>query len=221
MKITRTLAKAILASAMLFASSNLFAQVKIGTNPTNIEPASNLEVEASTADRKVKVNKTTGQLTIKDGTEGIGRILTSDAVGGASWTLETSAFRARRTSTQGITSSLTDFFNVNLEKVNFDQDGGLTMGAASGFTVKKPGTYIFNANISFQANSPTAASVAIFKNGVLLKNSGVTVNSKENYAFEISIIDIATTGDFYELRANNNTGGMFIFSGDFSGSRMR
>jgi hypothetical protein len=61
------------------------AQVKIGTNPTTIEAASNLEVEASTAARKVKVDKNTGQLTIKDGTEGEGRILTSDAAGGTSW----------------------------------------------------------------------------------------------------------------------------------------
>jgi hypothetical protein len=61
------------------------AQVKIGSNPTTIEAQSNLEVEASTPNRKVKVDKTSGQVTIQDGTEGIGKVLTSDAVGGASW----------------------------------------------------------------------------------------------------------------------------------------
>lgn len=77
--------KTFLMAALLAVSSVAFAQVKIGTNPTAIEGASNLEVEASTNQRKVKVNKTTGQLTIFDGTEGAGKILTSDALGGASW----------------------------------------------------------------------------------------------------------------------------------------
>ncbi|PQA56094.1 hypothetical protein [Siphonobacter curvatus] len=71
--------------AALFTSSSLFAQVKVGTNPTTIESTSNLEVEASTSGRKVKVDKTTGQMTIADGTQGAGKLLTSDANGGASW----------------------------------------------------------------------------------------------------------------------------------------
>ncbi|MGA0560310.1 hypothetical protein ACO2Q8_26840 [Larkinella sp. VNQ87] len=70
---------------LLLSAYTVQAQVKIGSNPTTPEPTSNLEVEASTPNRKVKVNKTTGQLTIQDGTEGTGKVLTSDAVGGASW----------------------------------------------------------------------------------------------------------------------------------------
>jgi|GEM_PF-2556820 len=62
-----------------------YAQVKIGTNPTTIESTNNFEVEASMPDRKLKVNKTTGQLTIKDGTEGMDKVLTSNAEGEASW----------------------------------------------------------------------------------------------------------------------------------------
>lgn len=61
------------------------AQVKIGSNPTTIEPNSNLEVEASTAGRKMKVDKTTGQVSITDGTQGAGKVLTSDSIGGTSW----------------------------------------------------------------------------------------------------------------------------------------
>ncbi|WP_342085935.1 hypothetical protein [Dyadobacter sp. OTU695] len=76
---------ALFAAALLCGSSAAFAQVKIGTNPTTIEPNSNLEVEASTPGRKTKIDKTTGQVTITDGTEGAGKVLTSDAAGGASW----------------------------------------------------------------------------------------------------------------------------------------
>ena len=72
-------------SAMLAVSSTVFAQVKIGTNPTTIEANSNLEVEGSTSGRKMKVDKTTGQVTIADGTQGSGKIFTSDANGNGSW----------------------------------------------------------------------------------------------------------------------------------------
>jgi hypothetical protein len=76
---------AMLAAFVFLASSNLFAQVKIGTNPTTIDPNSNLEVEASTAGRKTSVHKVTGQVTIQDGTQGVGKVFTSDANGGGSW----------------------------------------------------------------------------------------------------------------------------------------
>ncbi len=75
----------LVAAVLLFGFSTAFAQVKIGTNPTTIEPNSNLEVEASTPGRKTKIDKTTGQVTITDGTEGAGKVLTSDAAGGTSW----------------------------------------------------------------------------------------------------------------------------------------
>lgn len=71
--------------AVMTAPSALFAQVKVGSNPTTIETNSNLEVEASTTGRKVKVDKTTGQVTIADGTQGTNKVLISDATGGASW----------------------------------------------------------------------------------------------------------------------------------------
>jgi hypothetical protein len=82
---TTTLFSALVFTIALTASSASFAQVKIGSNPTTIEPNSNLEVEASTPGRKMKVDKTTGQVSIADGTEGAGKIFTSDAVGGGSW----------------------------------------------------------------------------------------------------------------------------------------
>lgn len=46
-----------LCSAILLASSSLFAQVKIGTNPTTISPNTNLEVEAASGYTKFTVKK--------------------------------------------------------------------------------------------------------------------------------------------------------------------
>ncbi|WP_254411170.1 hypothetical protein [Dyadobacter diqingensis] len=88
----KTFFPALFAAVMLCSASSTFAQVKIGTNPTTINPANNLEVEAATAGRKTSIDKTTGQMTIKDGTEGSMKVLTSDANGAASWqTLRTTA----------------------------------------------------------------------------------------------------------------------------------
>ncbi|MHA4740635.1 hypothetical protein [Dyadobacter sp. MSC1_007] len=82
---TTTLFSVFALTLGLAVSSVSLAQVKIGTNPTTIEPNSNLEVEASTAGRKMKVDKTTGQVTITDGTQGAGKVFTSDANGAGSW----------------------------------------------------------------------------------------------------------------------------------------
>lgn len=81
---SKTLCTAMFAAAMAFGSSAVFAQVKIGTNPTTINAANNLEVEAS-GGSKVSVDKTTGKVTIADGSQGDLRILTSDATGVATW----------------------------------------------------------------------------------------------------------------------------------------
>lgn len=72
-------------AATIFTSSTLFAQVKIGSNPTIINPANNLEVESSTPGNKVSIDKTTGKVTIADGSQGDQKILTSDPNGVATW----------------------------------------------------------------------------------------------------------------------------------------
>lgn len=75
----------MLLAILSMACTDLLAQVKIGTNPTTIDPNNNLEVEASTGGRKTSVHKVTGQVTIQDGTQGQGKVFTSDANGGGSW----------------------------------------------------------------------------------------------------------------------------------------
>jgi hypothetical protein len=75
----------ILSAGLLLTTSTVFAQVKIGTNPTVIDPANNLEVEASTAGRKTSIDKSSGKVTIADGSQGTSKILTSDENGVATW----------------------------------------------------------------------------------------------------------------------------------------
>ncbi len=82
---TNTLFSTLVLTLGFAASSVSIAQVKIGSNPTTIDPNNNLEVEASTPGRKTAINKTTGQVTITDGTQAAGKVFTSDANGGGSW----------------------------------------------------------------------------------------------------------------------------------------
>ncbi len=77
--------KSFILAAFLFGAASISnAQVKIGANPSTIDTNNALEVEATNGN-KTTVNKATGQVTIKDGTQGVDRILTSDANGNASW----------------------------------------------------------------------------------------------------------------------------------------
>jgi len=74
--------KSIIVAAFLFGAVGISnAQVKVGANPTVIGTNSNLEVEAANGNKTI-VNKANGQVTIQDGTQGSGKVLTSDANGG-------------------------------------------------------------------------------------------------------------------------------------------
>ena len=85
MKTKQLLSAAILSAALFFNALSVSAQVKIGTNPTVINTANNLEVESIDPAKKVSIDKTTGKITIADGTQGASKILTSDVNGVATW----------------------------------------------------------------------------------------------------------------------------------------
>ena len=80
-RLTRLLSSAAFA-AMTFASSAVFAQVKIGTNPTTIGANSNLEVEAAN-NKKVIVHKNDGTVVIENMPSGAvtDSIMSVDAAG--------------------------------------------------------------------------------------------------------------------------------------------
>jgi len=86
--LNKTICSAMFAAALMFGPS-VFAQVKIGANPTVINTANNLEVESADPAKKVSIDKTTGKVTIADGSQGVAKVLTSDAAGVATWTTPT------------------------------------------------------------------------------------------------------------------------------------
>jgi hypothetical protein len=142
---TRKVTSALFTAALLLGSSVAFAQVKIGSNPTTIEPNSNLEVEASTAGRKMKVDKTTGQVTITDGTQGTGKVFTSDANGGGSWQqipAQTTDVMLSVNALQSLSGAGTKF---NFTTAIYDRGANFDL-TTDIFTAPTGGLYLFNVN---------------------------------------------------------------------------
>lgn len=82
--ISKTIFSAVLAASMMLSSVSLFAQFKVGSNPTIIDPTTNFESESNDGHR-FKINKASGKVEILDGSQGDHKVLTSDAKGVATW----------------------------------------------------------------------------------------------------------------------------------------
>ena len=144
--------KRLLTAAFTFSiflgTSAVFAQVKIGTDPTVIDPANNLEVQASTTGRKVKVDKTNGQVTIADGTQGVGKVLTSDANGGASWQkVSNGAFETVRASqTVPIQDNVNEPNTVIVASTELYDPLNAYNTTTGEYTIPVSGVYLFKAS---------------------------------------------------------------------------
>ncbi len=191
METKQLLSVALFITAMAVSSAS-FAQVKIGTNPTTIEANSNLEVEGSTAGRKMKVDKVTGQVTIADGTQGEGKILTSDAVGGSRWEApsvqDTPVFLSvNKTGTAnqqlGAGGTLTQ---VNYGTKAFDKSANFDL-ATDSFTVPANGAGYYQISGSYTCSPVTGQTFGIalymYVNGTIVKS---IVQSAQNGAGSIT-----------------------------------
>lgn len=194
-----------LLAAALLSGASAFAQVKIGTNPTTIEPNSNLEVEASTPGRKTKIDKTTGQVTITDGTEGAGKVLTSDAAGGASWQNPLSGAM--------VNGTLGDQITVTNSAANQYYSGG-------SITFPKAGTYMVTARWM----TPTAATTYPVGNQAFINTALSTSPStyiERGIAAEWVIIASSahhTTPSFRVTVAGPETLYFWFYTGFFTGT---
>ncbi len=139
---TKRLLSIALFVAFAALSNESFAQIKIGTNPTTIEPNSNLEVEASTSGRKMKVDKTTGQVTITDGTQGAGKVFTSDAAGAGSWQAAGPSVYVEASNTGSQTVVGGSGFNRIIMPTEIVDIGDNYNPATSQFTVPTTGYYM-------------------------------------------------------------------------------
>ncbi|CAG5000570.1 hypothetical protein DYBT9275_02489 [Dyadobacter sp. CECT 9275] len=227
-KLSKSLFASVLTAA-LCSSLTLCAQVKIGTNPETIEATSNLEVEASTAGRKVKVDNTSGQLTISDGTQGTGKVLTSDATGGASWQdkdVLCNSFEASRTSQTIATGASTTLIPTT---ENFDPSNAYNV-ATGVYTVPEDGVYVFtgSANDGGSATGVRNSIISILsdvKGNLTLANSADLAYTKGIW-LSVSAITKAVAGEKITLKysvahvSGTNPTNINIGAIRFAGSRM-
>ncbi|HEV7381485.1 MAG TPA: hypothetical protein VGN64_16925 [Dyadobacter sp.] len=190
MKPTKYLSVLFFTTVLLFTASTLFAQVKIGTNPTVINAANNLEVEASTTGRKTSIDKATGQVTIADGTQKAGRVFTSDANGGGSWQAGL-VFAGYATSqsvgqdnagtvininpdfdpeaawdntTKEYTIPADGYYSISLSGVNYFVDGYSNPVATGGFSVLQAGVRVYTTEVrSFEERDMPVGGALVVK----------------------------------------------------------
>ncbi|WP_421826512.1 hypothetical protein [Larkinella sp.] len=206
----KTAIKHTLAVIALFASTLVVqAQVKIGTNPTVAAPTSNLEVEASTPNRKVKVDKTTGQLTIQDGTEGTGKVLTSDAVGGASWqSVSLTIFAGTTTQArQNMYSSVgpSNYQNVTFQAETADPTNSFDPPTGT-FTAPSTGFYQVFGSTQFDNNAIgasvfNAACLRLVVNGGTIVGQACSQMNVVTFSASVSNIVFLNAGDTINLTA--------------------
>ncbi|MGM9512393.1 hypothetical protein ACS5NO_31965 [Larkinella sp. GY13] len=188
----KTALKHTLVVLALFASTVVAeAQMKIGSNPTVTNPNANLEVEASTPNRKVTVDKTTGQVTIKDGTEGAGKVFTSDANGGGSWQSNTLAGGK-------IKSSVAQIFPNGVE-TTLILDAPLNITLAGNYLVS---IRWWGVSTAFSSGMSSAYYI-LYKNGVRVDEIEYYVAGTNNFAFSFTLNMVASNcsvGDVLTIR---------------------
>ncbi|GAB2552922.1 complement C1q domain-containing protein [Spirosoma aerophilum] len=192
-----------------------FAQVKIGANPTTIGAASNLEVEAANGNKTI-VNKTTGQMTVQDGTQGAGKVFTSDATGAASW-LPAPAPTASNTYpfVSVIGSTAQSFLQSNVGQTQREllsageiSDPTNSFSPATGrFTATSAGYYIFYGSVQFDNTGITSPSTPTFTHVALTlsKNFGLPASQKltQYVATPLSVINSGSVSTMVYLAAGD------------------
>jgi hypothetical protein len=159
----------IIVAALLFGAASVSnAQVKVGANPASIGTTSNLEVEAANGNKTI-VDKATGQVTIQDGTQGVNKVLTSDANGASSWMPATSVLNpevllsATNTTGQAIPANVRT--TLNFTNKLFDVGNNFTL--PSTFVAPTTGKY----TITILTHGGTSSTQSARITGYTVRNS--------------------------------------------------
>ncbi|WP_147300365.1 hypothetical protein [Dyadobacter luteus] len=163
----------IIVAALVFGAASVSnAQVKVGSNPAAIGTSSNLEVEATNGNKTI-VDKATGKVTIQDGTQGAGKVLTSDANGASSWQPSIPASQdaevmlsAKLTTTQSLPYSGGGIITkVNFDTELFDKGNNFDL-TNDQLTAPTSGYYSVNVGFSRSGTASNSISAFIYVNNV-------------------------------------------------------
>lgn len=208
----KTISKNIwIAAALVFGAASISnAQVKVGTNPTTIGTSSNLEVEATNGNKTI-VDKATGKLTIQDGTQGAGKVLTSDANGLSSWQPSIPASQdaevmlsAKLTTAQALPAGATTKVNYNSELFDKGNNFDLTTDQ---LTAPSSGYYTVYLGFSRSGTAQNSISAFIYVNGAEsgegnLWDGGIPANA--GYTVSAARMVRLNAGDLLDIRFRPN-----------------
>lgn len=158
-----------------------------------------------------------GTFKLTDGTEGAGKILTSDATGNTTWKTNQVAFSAQKTTSQTLIINSYNEIPWNLE--TFDIGGNNFNPATGEFVAPVKGVYSFDVNIYYPSVSGRTAVILSVAGSNYLSTYGQVPSGQ--FTGELSTTVALNAGDVVKVRIYNqgtvyNVGGASgtsIFSG--------
>jgi hypothetical protein len=181
-------------SAVTVLSANNLGDVGIGTSPA----------------AKLDVN---GTFKLTDGTQGNGKVLTSDASGNATWSIRQIAFTAKKVASQNL--PISSYSDIPYEIEDFDH--GNAYNPATGiFTAPVNGVYSFDAGL-YYPNSYGRPAILINVNNADVVSAYDQVGAGGQFTGTISHTLYLTAGSTVKIRVYNqatstNVGGASLTS---------
>ena len=215
---------AILAAALVFGAASISnAQVKVGANPASIGTTSNLEVEATNGNKTI-VNKTTGQVTIQDGTQAVDKVLTSDASGNASW----KSFGESKVPTMVMVGTITSQTSLGTSTTGGAISSRLPFVPNASYAAGWDATnreYIVPVSGFYRTDLSAAFSTSTASSGYIILSLKSKLNVSENVAFYTNNIGARTLSETAYYNAGDrifafvwqtNTGVGIVYSANFA-----
>ncbi|MBT6515236.1 MAG: hypothetical protein HOK65_10730, partial [Crocinitomicaceae bacterium] len=153
-----------------------------------------------------------GNVKFSDGTEGDGKILTSDATGFATWKTNKIAFESIPGSANPVPNGPHTFTNpVNFNVVNFN-DGNMydATAGANEFRPSVAGVYALEASLLIEdlGSGPDEIEMIFVKNNTsAVKRAIIKINGNDKLTLSISATIHLNAGDFIHIEVANKNGG--------------
>lgn len=177
----------------MFASGGIDFNNSSSTNIVKILDNGNVGIGTSPTTR-LDVN---GTFKLTDGTQGAGKVLTSNASGNATWTVRQIAFTAKKVASQNL--PINSYSDINYEVEDFDH--GNAYNPATGiFTAPVNGVYSFDAGL-YYPNAYSRPAILLNVNGADVISAYDQVSGQ--YTAQISHSLYLTAGSTVKIRVYN------------------